>query len=331
MSSEKTQKNMLYKSLFENAFSVMMILDPDTGEILDVNKAALSFYQYSKTEFLDMNISQINKMSDSQVKNAMNAANLEEKNYFIFDHHLKNGEIRSVEVYSGPIEFKDKKVLCSIIHDISHRQQAEETLRQSDSTIRAMINATTSLVFLFDLEGKIIDMNHQGARLFNKKPNEMVGQKFELFFEENDYARIGSLVAKVVETQKSLSYQRERNNRHFEVSLYPVFNKENNVDRICVFAKDITDLKMTEKVFAAIETAGGICHEMNQPLQVILGNLELLKLNTPDDDPNQTFIDVLLKHTERLGHITKKLTHITRYETKEYIKGTIFDIDKSTQ
>ncbi len=81
----------------------------------------------------------------------------------------------------------------------------------------------------------------------------------------------------------------------------------------------------------AIETAGGICHEMNQPLQVILGNLEILQLNLNDDDPNMNIVNMLLSQTEKLGSITKKLANITRYETKAYIKGTIFDIDNSSK
>jgi signal transduction histidine kinase len=103
------------------------------------------------------------------------------------------------------------------------------------------------------------------------------------------------------------------------------------VDRICAFTGDITDLKKTERVFTAIETAGGICHEMNQPLQVILGNLELLKLKIGEDDPNIKLINTILSQTEKIGMITKKLTHITRYETKKYVKGTIFDIDRSSE
>ena len=38
-----------------------------------------------------------------------------------------------------------------------------------------------------------------------------------------------------------------------------------------------------------------------------------------------------MTQTEKLGEITKKLTNITRYETKAYIKGTIFDIDNSSK
>ena len=221
-------------------------------------------------------------------------------------------------------------MLCSIIHDITHRKLAEDNLRKSESMIRAMIDATTSLVYLFDLKGTILDMNQAGARLFKKTSEEMIGKNFKFFFKDIDYSRLSWLVRQVKDTKKSVSYQRIRDDRYYDVSLYPVFNKKEEVTRVCVFAKDITDLKQTEKVLAAIETAGAICHEMNQPLQVILGNLELLKMNIEENDPNHKFINALMAQTDRLGKITQKLTHITRYETKEYIKGTIFDIDKST-
>jgi nitrogen fixation/metabolism regulation signal transduction histidine kinase len=159
----------------------------------------------------------------------------------------------------------------------------------------------------------------------------MTGKNFKDFFSENDYSRISTLVKKVVKTHKPVHYQAGREKKFYDVTLYPVLNPSNRVDRICAFTGDITDLKKTERVFTAIETAGGICHEMNQPLQVILGNLELLKLKIGEDDPNIKLINTILSQTEKIGMITKKLTHITRYETKKYVKGTIFDIDRSSE
>ena len=211
------------------------------------------------------------------------------------------------------------------------KKQTADALKKSESTILAMFNATDSLIYLFDIKGNIINVNTPGALLFNKTPQEMIGKNFKIFFNENDFSRLRMLVDKVIKTCKPISYQKNRDEKYYEINLYPIFNNSNHVDGICAFANDITDLKKTEKVFAAIETAGGICHEMNQPLQVILGSLELLKLNIEDDDPNIGLIDKILSQTEKLGMITKKLTHITRYETKEYLKGTIFDIDKSSE
>jgi PAS domain S-box-containing protein len=331
MSSDQYKKQAVYKSLFENSHSVMLIISPDTGLILDANKAAVKFYQYPKSELIGMSILSINTLSEKEIKKEMQNAKFQKRNYFNFCHILKNGDIKNVEVYSGPIEFENKKVLYSIIHDVTEKKLAQETLKKSESTIRAMINATNSLVYLFDIKGEIINLNTPGALLFNKRPREMIGKNFKQFFGENDFSRLRMLVNEVTKNHTPINYQKDRDGRYYDINFYPVFNNFSHVDRICVFANDITDLKKTEKVFAAIETAGGICHEMNQPLQVILGNLELLKLNLEEDDPNIKLINTLLSQTEKLGLITKKLTNITRFETKEYVKGTIFDIDKSSE
>ncbi|WP_041279387.1 PAS domain S-box protein [Desulfobacula toluolica] len=330
MSSDRQKKNVICESLFKNSHAIMLIIDPESGSIIDANPAALKFYQYSKKELIGMNISKINTLSEQELKQEMENSKLEKRSYFNFHHRLKNGEIRDVEVYSGPVEFNNQKVLYSIVHDITEKNRAQDILKKSESTIRAMINATKSLVYLSDIEGNIINLNTPGALLFNNSPQEMIGKNLNAFFNEPDFSKLKLLMDEVTETHNPIIYQKEHRKRHYEVTLYPVFNKSNQVDRICVFANDITDLKTTEKVFAAIETAGGICNEMTQPLQIIIGNLELLKLNIKNDDPNRLFVNAMLSQAERLGAITKKLTHITRYETKKYTKGNIFDINKSS-
>lgn len=330
MTSNKNKEHMLYKSLFENSHSVMMIIDPDTGKILDANLAAVKFYNYSKQILLDMNINQINTLSKSEIKTEIALAKKENRNYYNFSHKLESGEVKEVESYCGPIDFKNKKVIYSIVHDVTDKKKAQRNLKERESNIRAMINSTASLIYLVQIDGTIINLNKPAAKLFDKKPKEMLGENIKPYLSENDRIRLESYAKEVIKTQKSYNYQRERDNKIYEVTFYPVFNKNHPLDQVCLVARDITDLKKTEKVFAAIETAGAICHEMNQPLQVVLGNLELIKLNLETDDENVKFVNTMIEQTERLGEITKKLTHITRYETKEYIKGTIFDIDKSS-
>ncbi len=320
----------IYESLFENSSSIMLIVNPKTGAILDANHAALKFYQYSKKEIVKLNLSDINTLSSEEINHLMENAGNRVQNQFQFCHRLKNNEIKYVEVYSGPITFDNQKALYSIVHDITRLRQAQKTLKESERTIRAMINATKSLVYLFDTDGVLIQINKPGAMLFDKHPKEMIGENFKIFFEENDYSRIKSMVDEVAKNHQPINYQKTLNERFYDVNLHPVFNKSKQVDRVCAFANDITDIKKTEKVFTAIETAGGICHEMNQPLQVIVGNLELLKMNIDPADPNMKFVENVILQAEKLGLITKKLTHITHYETKAYVQGTIFDIDRSS-
>lgn len=76
--------------------------------------------------------------------------------------------------------------------------------------------------------------------------------------------------------------------------------------------------------------AGSVCHEMNQPMQVVSGISELLLLDMLEDNPFYKQIKSLKEQVDRMSKITKKLMRITRYETKDYLKSKIVDIDRSS-
>jgi len=86
-----------------------------------------------------------------------------------------------------------------------------------------------------------------------------------------------------------------------------------------------------EKMIGALEMAGAICHEMNQPLQNITGFAEILGKSVSTDNPSYKNINMIKDQIDHLGSITKKLMHITHYKTKAYIGDSkIFDIDQSS-
>ena len=86
-----------------------------------------------------------------------------------------------------------------------------------------------------------------------------------------------------------------------------------------------------EKFKAAAETIGGVCHELNQPLQSISGNAELLMSDISESHPYFKKIRNIKEQVDKLGAITKKLMGISRFATKDYTKGSkIIDIDASS-
>lgn len=92
-----------FRGIFENNHAVMLIIDPENGNLIDANPAARKYYGYSAEEFSKMNISQINLMSREAVRQEMRSAKKNKKTFFNFQHRLAQGEIRDVEVYSGPV------------------------------------------------------------------------------------------------------------------------------------------------------------------------------------------------------------------------------------
>lgn len=120
-----------YRHIFENNHAVMLIIDPESADIIDANAAALSFYGYTCETICAMKITDINVLPEDQVLAEIENACMEQRNYFSFRHSLANGDIRDVEVYSGPVYMQNKQMLISIIHDVTERKILEERLQES--------------------------------------------------------------------------------------------------------------------------------------------------------------------------------------------------------
>jgi PAS domain S-box-containing protein len=120
-----------YSSLFKNNHSVMLLINPENAAIVDANPAACSFYGWSHEELTSRKITDVNTLTREQVCREMKRAQSGKAQHFLFRHRLANDEIRDVEVYSGPITIEGKRLLYSIIHDISERRLAEEELEEA--------------------------------------------------------------------------------------------------------------------------------------------------------------------------------------------------------
>ncbi|MEO5362375.1 MAG: PAS domain S-box protein [Magnetococcus sp. DMHC-8] len=120
-----------FREVFEQNRAVALIIDPIDGAILDANLSAERYYGYPRPELLTMKIFDINQLSSEQVNQEMENAVSERRDYYVFPHRLANGEIRDVEVYSGPVSRGGQKLLCSFIHDITERRRVEESLEKN--------------------------------------------------------------------------------------------------------------------------------------------------------------------------------------------------------
>jgi len=129
------RENLLQQtqSMFNEHNAVMLLIEPETGTILDANPSALSFYGYSKDELLSMKIQDINVLPAEEIK-VLRANALEKKQkYFNYPHRLKNGTIKMVDVYSSPINYNGGKVLYSIIVDETDREEAYSQIKKSET------------------------------------------------------------------------------------------------------------------------------------------------------------------------------------------------------
>lgn len=147
--------NKRFKTLFDKNTAAMLLIDPETGDIIDANSAASAFYGYSIPALCTMNIDRINTMPADKIKMEMEKALNRNKNLFLFQHLLASGEVRLVEVNSSPIDFQGRRILFSIMFDVTQRVQAEEEIKLKNDKLR-QINAEKDKFFSIiahDLKG----------------------------------------------------------------------------------------------------------------------------------------------------------------------------------
>lgn len=87
-----------------------------------------------------------------------------------------------------------------------------------------------------------------------------------------------------------------------------------------------------ERLNTLMVTAGAAAHEINQPLTVILGSVELWRESMADDDPGRKRLERILESTLRIQGIVEQMMSVTQFATKPYVGGdVIVDFDASSE
>ena len=172
-----------YNALFSNNYSISLLIDPDTGRIVDANDAAVRFYGYARNQLLSMKIFELNRLPEDKVVGNLKRAKTEREKHFFTIHYLAGGEKRSVEIYSGPIPVQGKPLFYSIIHDITDRKQAEQALRESEERFRQVAENAGEWIWEVDANGLYTYASPIVEMILGYTPEDLVGKKhyYDLF------------------------------------------------------------------------------------------------------------------------------------------------------
>ncbi len=172
-----------FQSLFYENNSIMFVVDPKNGNIVDANEAACKFYGYPLFKIKSLNINNITALSEEEIQAQIDAAMEGRKEHFLFKHRLSNNEIRDVEVYSGKVEIKETILLYSVVHDITARKKAEEALKESENKLK-QLNAQKDKFFSIiahDLRGPLGSFM-QLTEYIKENYSELSDAEFKTYF-----------------------------------------------------------------------------------------------------------------------------------------------------
>jgi PAS domain S-box-containing protein len=309
-----------YHNLFAGSKVPMLLIDPDNGRLIDANDAAGEFYGYALGRLKEMSISDINVLSKDDVALEMARAKQEQRSHFHFRHRLASGEIRDVEVHSGPITLQGKTILYSLIHDETVRRKLE---REHRKLIRAIEQSPVSIM-ITNTRGEIEYVNPKFLETTGYGLEEVLGQNPRILKSgktpPETYEHLWAALNRGEEWHGELCNRMKNGVLYWEqASISCITDSRGAITHYLGVKEDITDRKrIAEELVrshAELEQFAYVAsHDLRQPLRMVSSYLQLIekKLGPALDGDLKEFMGFALGGARRMDQLIVSLLDYSR-------------------
>ena len=229
--------------------------------------------------------------------------------------------------------------------DISERKRIEEELRAARDQLNTITDNIPVMISHYTKNGDYLYVNEPTARYFNKKKEDFVGKNVRDIALKDAYERAYPYIQRVLNGEK-LTFQNVIPNglgepRLIHLHYSPQFDPQGKVIGYYAMSQDITEQKAIERALIEAEKlagigtlAAGMAHEINNPLQVITGNVESLLRRIKqgkqvEQEELARKLETLHSNAWRIAAIVRSLLDYARSSTNEARPCSINEIVKS--
>lgn len=177
------ESELKYRKLFNQAADTILVIDPNTADILEFNEKAHKSLGYSRPEFRRLRLSDLEiEETERAIKDRIDKALKEGSYIFETRHKKKNGEIRDIIVSATAISIGGKKLLQSIHYDITERKVMEEKLRKKEETLAKAQSIARIGSWEWDLRNGSMEWSDEAYRILGQ-PTHKQSPNLKRFFK----------------------------------------------------------------------------------------------------------------------------------------------------
>src|SRR5215203_771745 len=167
-----------YKTLFQTIPLPCWIFEESSFRFLEVNEAATRYYGYSKEEFLNLTILQIQlEQNVTKLKNNLRPHRTKPYSLNNWHHRIKDGRVIFVDLRITPINYHGKKAKLVVVHDVTPKVITENELRKSNERFRLAANASSEALWEWDVLTEEAYISQTYTDIFGWKADEF--RKFD--------------------------------------------------------------------------------------------------------------------------------------------------------
>ncbi len=286
---------------FEKNPLPMWIFDPESFHFLAVNEAAIQRCGYTRSEFLKMKATEIRPPEDverfAKAVPGVSDSGFQPKGEWRLK--AKNGETINVEVHATRVQFRHKKAVLSIIHDVTERKKTEEGMKLYGLLFK---NLSEMVLCIRQKDQRIIEANEAAQKAFGYTRAELLSKTISDLRPPGSQESIPVRFSgqdSVVQTYETINQRKDGSTFHVEVTLKRLIFESEQV--IVGIARDLTERRRAEAALHESEakyhdlietmpdgyylsTSAGRFVEVNPAFCRMLGysNDEMLAMNIPE-------------------------------------------------
>jgi two-component system sensor histidine kinase EvgS len=306
----KKAEDSSFLHIFEEHPVCMLLIHPDTGKILRANASAASFYGLSIKELEASTISRLNLLTENDISGKMKQALMGGKHFFEFQHRLACGTVRTVQVDSIPVSYKDDVALWSMIRDVSPQVESNQYFQNHLSLFESILDVIPAPLFFRDTTGRFLGCNRSFCQFVGIAREELEGRRLEDFLDAEQAEHYSRYDCDILRGQSGIQYDIEvkdcfGDTRIFSTYKSVYYDGKGLCSGVASVLFDVTALRQAtaelEKAKARAENGYktksklilAVSHELRTPLSAIMGILSLART-----EPDQSVVSQLLKDGE---------------------------------
>ncbi len=296
--TERKRAEEWHRTIIRTTKDGFFMTDRD-GNLLDVNEAYCRLTNFRRDELIGLNIFDLFDPRQKAVKRFHRTASLG-SDTFESSHRTKNGQGVLLEASVNYIPSEGGRFFA-FLRNITDRKQMQEALLAEKERLAVTLRSIGDGVIATDTRGRIVLMNYVAEKLTGWTQDKAQGlpvSEILHLIEQHAGIRGENPVEIVLQTGKSISLPahtrllaRDGTERILAAGAAPIIDAGHQIIGVVMVFQDKTTERLTERELLKIEKlsslgllAGGIAHDLNNVLAVILGNLSLASMTIKDDE-----------------------------------------------
>lgn len=203
---------------------------------------------------------------------------------------------------------------------------------EGQTRLSLMVEKMPAVLWTTDRDLKFTSSIGAGLASLGVSPNQTVGLSLFEYFRTNDPNFVPIAAHKRALAGETVTYEVDWQRRTFESHVQPLHDSEGALLGVIGVALDITDrkqltdqLRVSQKMQAVGELAGGVAHDFNNLLMVVKGHAELLHGRLEDSSPLRHSVEQVDKAADRAASLTRQLLAFSR---KQVLQPRVLDLNE---